>query len=269
MFSARVTLRPSPQPPALACFPDMVIKFFCPNNHQLTAPENMAGKRGKCPKCQSAFMVPALDDLAAAEEDETAVERPSEAALMPAMGSGTGMPLGEVFVFLCPNGHKLNGPPSMKGKAGQCPHCGAKFRIPDDDDLELSEDDEELSSGDSGEQNEGGFRLPFDQFGETGEVAAAAVAEPLAPPPPGAAGLAYIFARLWEQRDDETEIEIFLNEGEIVSPDYYSEILSSADYGVFAIQEGDGSFAVSVIPWSSVRRVAARRMIDLPEQLFG
>ena len=47
-------------------------------------------------------------------------------------GSGS-KPSQEVFVFLCPNGHKLNGPPSLKGKLGQCPHCVAKFRIPDDD----------------------------------------------------------------------------------------------------------------------------------------
>ena len=29
----------------------MTIEFFCPNEHQLSAPDNMAGKAGKCPKC--------------------------------------------------------------------------------------------------------------------------------------------------------------------------------------------------------------------------
>ncbi|MDX1947558.1 MAG: GYF domain-containing protein [Pirellulaceae bacterium] len=40
--------------------------------------------------------------------------------------------------FNCPNGHKLNVKSFLAGKKGVCPHCGAKFRIPnepgDDDD---------------------------------------------------------------------------------------------------------------------------------------
>jgi len=88
-------------------------------------------------------------------------------------------------------------------------------------------------------------------------------------PPPGAAGLGYIVGRLWDQRTDQTELEIFLTEGEIVSPDYYSELLSTSDYGVFAIQEGDGSFAITVIPWSTVRRVGMRRLLDLSGDLFA
>ena len=117
-----------------------MIKFLCPNGHQLSAPENLAGKPGKCPKCSTAFVVPAP-----AEEEEEAMPPQPAAAVPNAAGGGSSMDIGmgsgkgkagkEVFVFLCPNGHKLNGPPSLKGKPGQCPHCGAKFRIPSDDDL--------------------------------------------------------------------------------------------------------------------------------------
>ncbi len=272
----------------------MVIKFLCPNEHQLSAPESMAGKRGKCPKCQSAFVVPTLEELAAAEAEEaeeaataapaasgTPELAPPEAAvagsgdsvrMKPAMGSGKGLPAGEVFVFLCPNGHKLNGPPSMKGKAGQCPHCGAKFRIPDDDEPEEDvptgqADDDDIASGQLEGEASGGFQFPFGQIGD--EVIDAAVEEPLAPPPPGSAGMGYIFARLWEQREEQTEVEIFLTEGEIMSPDKFSEILSSSDYGVFAIQEGDGNHSVTIIPWSAVRRVAVRKVADLPGEMFS
>jgi Zn finger protein HypA/HybF involved in hydrogenase expression len=272
----------------------MVIKFLCPNGHQLSAPENMAGKKGKCPKCQSAFVVPTLDELAAAEaEEEAPAEQPVGAAVSapaaaggqtvaaqgegsavrPAMGSGKGLPAGEIFVFLCPNGHKLNGPPSLKGKAGQCPHCGAKFRIPADEDLEQQEDvptgqaDDEVPSGQLDEEGQGGFAFPGTEYGE--EVIDAAIEEPLAPPPPGAAGLGYIFARLWEQREEMTEVEIFLTEGEIMAPDRYSEILSSSDFGVFAVQEGDGNYTVSVIPWSAVRRVGIRKVAELPGEMFS
>jgi hypothetical protein len=258
----------------------MVIKFLCPNGHQLSAPENMAGKKGKCPKCQSAFVVPTLEDVAAAEADSEWVpqEQPagvgangSEPTTIPAAGSGKGMPGGELFVFLCPNGHKLNGPPSLKGKAGQCPHCGARFRIPTDDEEEAP--DEETANQQQPMQvvlgapevtGSGGFRFPIEQFAP--EDPAEATTET---PPTGAPGLGFIFAKLWNERDDQTEVEIFLSEGEIFSPDHYSPTLSSSDFGVFAIQEGDGSYAVTIIPWSVVRRVGVRKLGELPENLFN
>jgi hypothetical protein len=187
------------------------------------------------------------------------------------MGSGTGMPAGEIFVFLCPNGHKLNGPPSLRGKAGQCPHCGARFRIPTEEEEEdvptgEADEEEEIASGQL-EEGQGGFQFPFSEFGE--EVIDAAVEDPLAPPPPGAPGLGYIFARLWEQRDEQSEVEIFLTEGEIMSPDYFSEPLSSSDYGVFAVQEGDGNYTVTIVPWSAVRRVGVRKLAELPGEMFS
>ena len=126
----------------------MVIKFLCPNGHQLNAPENMAGKKGKCPKCQSAFVVPTMEEVAAAEAESAPQSDQSnseaseqESPTIPAAGSGKGLPGSDLFVFLCPNGHRLNGPPSLKGKPGQCPHCGARFRIPTDDEEEPPEEE--------------------------------------------------------------------------------------------------------------------------------
>ena len=278
-----------------------MIKFLCPNGHPLSAPENLAGKPGKCPKCSTPFVVPKPDEatavpaaagVAAAESapsagsSEPQLSAPaspmsggvaggsSPAIEMPAMGSGKNLPAGETFVFLCPNGHKLNGPPSMMGKPGQCPHCGARFRIPSDDDLELPED-EEVPTGEADDE------LPEDEEIPEGQPAdddggpdfdrlfGGQPDDSIAPPPPGAAGLGYVVGRLWEQRTDETELEVFLTEGEIIAPDYFSEVLSSSDYGVFAIQESDGSYAVTVIPWSAVRRVGMRRITELPGQLFS
>jgi hypothetical protein len=94
----------------------MVIKFVCPNGHPLSAGDEMVGKPGKCPKCQSMFLVP--EPLQAPADDGAA----SKSSVEP--GAGT-------ITFLCPNGHKLSGPRTLQGKAGQCPHCGSKFRIPE------------------------------------------------------------------------------------------------------------------------------------------
>jgi hypothetical protein len=264
----------------------MVIKFLCPNGHQLSAPENMTGKKGKCPKCQSAFVVPSRGEAPTPElvPGPAALEQQmvtgGEQVQTPAMGSGKGLPAGAVFVFLCPNGHKLNGPPSLKGKPGQCPHCGARFRIPSDEDIAAAEAEEELPTGEaevdeepsssgSGEARlSGSFHFPHEQYASD-DSSDATVQERITRPPPGAAGMGYIFARLWERKDADTEVEIYLNEGEIIAPDQYSESLSKSDYGVFAIREGDGSYAVTVIPWSAVRRVGVRKMVTLPDELFA
>ncbi|MGC4002606.1 MAG: hypothetical protein QM811_05465 [Pirellulales bacterium] len=43
------------------------------------------------------------------------------------------------IVFLCPNGHKLNGPTKLAGRLGQCPHCHEKFEIPPLDVIRAAE----------------------------------------------------------------------------------------------------------------------------------
>ncbi len=304
-----------------------MIKFLCPNGHQLTAPDNLAGKTGKCPKCSTAFMVPTLEELAAANESpaEPAVDDPrwennkdslagSKPTNEPAaeeksaeksgvgkaeggksgvgrssidrstdgiagvkgsskisLGSskGTGTPAAGVFVFLCPNGHKLNGPPSLKGKAGQCPHCGARFVIPEDDEVPP---DDEIPTGAVDEEEED---VPAGEPVED-EVPAHAdeeeVVEELEPDPEpipaGVHALGYIVGRLWDHKTDTTELEIFLQEGEIISPDRYAEILSTGEYGVFAHKEAEENYSLSVIPWSAVRRIDLRRIPKLSSGTF-
>jgi len=264
----------------------MVIKFLCPSGHPLSAPENLAGKTGKCPKCATPFVVPTPEPEAPAEESNDP-EVTSGAAASPTAGIGTGssksgVRTGELFVFLCPNGHKLNGPPSLKGKAGQCPHCGARFRIPSDEDLEEPElaDEPEAQLAENGSSTRG-TASPADPFanlfgqreqaGAEEEVLDAAVEmeEPdIDPVPQGTHALGYIVGRLWDRRDDVAEVEIFLQEGEIMSPDFYSEVLSTDQYGVFANLEGDGSYAITVIPWSTVRRVGMRKVETLSPKMF-
>jgi len=237
-----------------------MIKFQCPSGHPLTAPESAAGKSGKCPKCNSPFVVPSPVEIGL-ELDPLDDQLPP---ITPAMGSGKGnVTGGEVFVFLCPNGHKLHGPPSLKGKAGQCPHCGARFRIPSDEDIELANQEGSSSEGDQpveGLEDLGG-NANHDQTGE-------GAGEYLRRPPAGPQGLGYIVGRLWDWRTQDTELEIFLSEGEIVAPDYYSEFLSTSDFGVFGIQASDGSYDITVIPWNTVRRVGMRRLPDLSGDVF-
>lgn len=257
-----------------------MIRFACPNGHPLTAPDYLAGKPGKCPKCQATFLVPDTPSGSGSVGSGLAVAgsaaaETSGSVVTPAAGSGTGLPPGEVFVFLCPNGHKLHGPPSLKGKPGQCPHCGARFLIPTDEDVapSASESSSPQPSGSepstpqadrTKRERVGPPSIDFNRL-----FSAAEGSESLAErPPAGPAGLGHIVARLWAGRTSQAELEIYLAEGEILTPDLYAPLLSSSDYGVFAVREGDGRYAVTVVPWAAVRRVGLRRMDSLPGDLF-
>lgn len=182
-------------------------------------------------------------------------------------GKGVGGPSSNVFVFLCPNGHKLNGPPSLKGKPGQCPHCGARFVIPEDDIPEdeiptgdVADEEDDVPSGEAVEDE-----TPEEEIIEAEVEELEPDPEPI---PPGVHALGYIMGRLWDHRSETTELEIFLQEGEIVSPDHYAEILSTREYGVFAHKEAEDNYSLSVIPWSAVRRVDLKRVIKLSSGTF-
>jgi hypothetical protein len=45
----------------------------------------------------------------------------------------------EQIVFLCPNGHKLNGPAKLAGRLGKCPHCDTRFQIPSLEELRAAQ----------------------------------------------------------------------------------------------------------------------------------
>jgi hypothetical protein len=85
------------------------------------------------------MMVTAAGDLS----DVNPLPANGQAANPPPNGPG-GMAItttgDELIVFLCPNGHKLNGPARLAGKTGQCPHCGARFEIPFPEEVERSDE---------------------------------------------------------------------------------------------------------------------------------
>lgn len=96
----------------------MAITFLCPNGHRLSCPEHHAGRAGQCPDCGSRFRIPEPELIPA----DTASSPPADSTHVESDA--------DQIVFLCPNGHRLHGPHSLAGRAGQCPHCGVRFRIP-------------------------------------------------------------------------------------------------------------------------------------------
>lgn len=198
----------------------------------------------------------ALSSIGKEQTDESAGE-PAAAA-------------GDLIVFLCPNGHKLNAPPTMQGKAGKCPHCGAKFLIPQSTseglageethdgeqevDLEITE--EEISVEEP-PPAPGPPELPFDFSVGLG----GAPAEPTD-------ALPRIFHDFWTHHDQTLVIEITLRSGATITPHHYSEAAGEG-YAVFAVKEPHGAFTVSVVRWDQVERFTVRGMSELPQEYFG
>lgn len=248
----------------------MAIQVTCPQGHRLACPDDRAGKTGKCPKCGKSFVVPEIDDEPAEPDDDDATKASDD----------------DTIVFLCPNGHKLNGPSSLQGQPGQCPHCSAKFRIPvyDEDEFEDDEEFEELSlDADEPAAQEAsglGHLADLDEIEEIEEIEE--IDAPLLPPqgmsvPPSpfapnsddAHPLARLFETLWAEREHGGVVEIHLENRETVVPDWWAQRLSQNEYGVFALQTADGTYSIETIAWEGVKRISVRKISELPDGVFA
>lgn len=287
-----------------------MIKFQCPNGHSLSTTEDRAGTAAKCPKCQVPFVVPMTSTSGAASGNsgKAASEstKASESATASAAASQSGTSAAEsqsgapqvaakptpgqdMIVFLCPNGHKLNGPARLKGKAGQCPHCGAKFRIPDDEDEEEIEDFEEVEEDqvaesmsdeqyyeevedvdieeitefdEEAEEDEGNLE-PFE------EAPATVIDAFLAPVAEGMHPYALVLTLIWSAKEPGQVVDLHLQKGEIFSPELFAESLSQPLFGVFGRREKEGGgHTLIMIPWETIVRIEVRNVRQVPVGLL-
>jgi hypothetical protein len=280
-----------------------MIEFLCPEGHKIRCPEEKAGRSAKCPKCGVGFRIPTLEDLGLAAPPEPAtpdimeevVDEP--AAHSPQGGSGKRSgssplaPKDEQIEFLCPNGHHLHGPKSLQGKAGECPECGSRFRIPIIDEPEpepisepelhggpeaRGEDEITLESAShlTGTSSvDVGEALDFLQVLEGGSSPAAQAAGVASGPDrPGAPGpaihsLSLLFAEFWASRDEGSRVEVHLESGSVLVPDAYVKSHSQHDYAVLVTKDPDGASTVTVVPWSSISRIIMRALKQVPGEV--
>jgi hypothetical protein len=292
----------------------MAIEFTCPNGHRLSTKDEDAGRLAKCPKCGAVTKVPGLNGSASGSTAEpiaaasasgkgllerAAVGGEVSAAksgprlggskLAPAAGESgkttsvvPGTPREESIVFLCPNGHKLNAPRRMQGRGGQCPHCGAKFIIPNLEEATLGDEGSTIETLDglSGTSGLGPLTAPAGGQALSEPAATPAPArstsghpdefQPWAPPPeePQLHPLAALVMRLWSEREHGGVIELHLAGGAILLPDWFDRKLSQGSNALFAAQAADGTVTMTVIPWETITRVVVRGVVGLPDGMF-
>jgi DNA-directed RNA polymerase subunit RPC12/RpoP len=290
----------------------MAIEFLCPNGHKLAAPDSQAGRAVKCPRCGSVTRVPAVNGAAAATTESTVLTGSGKQAawksasgdsVAPATDEASGArdsktklpsPAAETsageghaadgadkrdrgeesIVFLCPNGHKLNAPARLQGHAGQCPHCGAKFRIPLPDEphgeaeANTTGDNEFMQlEGENGQAVEA-FDLSSLTASAPAATAAAGKAEESDAMGPDSHPLARLVSRLWSEREHGGIVELHLAGGAMIVPEWFERRLSQSSHGLFAVQAADGTVTMTIVPWDSVSRVVVRGVVGLPDGMF-
>jgi hypothetical protein len=201
----------------------------------------------------------------------------------------------DIIVFYCPSGHKLNAPARLQGKAGQCPHCGEKFQIPSYEEDQIEEaveevDDDDMLPASGSVQQQLAELEEIEEFPETHEeldeiqdeivdinVEADFDELPLADEVDGVVGpatprrdhpLGQAFAKLWDQRSEDSSVDLYLAEGELLSPDFFSPQLSQSSHAVFAERVDDGTYNVISVPWETVKKAVITKVDKLPEGLF-
>jgi hypothetical protein len=254
----------------------MVVEFLCPNGHRIHCAEDQVGRAARCPRCGVRFRVPQPSevDLPESAGDGTAAATPhfSDSGVVEApsgIQQQQRRPDPQIE-FLCPSGHRLHGPAHLQGKPGECPDCGARFRIPVYDDLAEGEEDEASAEQ---EISMGGVALDDNvpeaeaddgpAVVEASEQSAAATSNRGT----GAHPLAEIFLRLWRRKPAEAVAELRLASGETLVVERFSRALSQPAHGVFSVKDADGGNTLAVVAWDSVERVLIRGVKNLADEM--
>jgi hypothetical protein len=232
----------------------MPLEFNCPNGHRIVCQDELAGRDAKCPKCGVAFRIPStsgapavrLADVTGGPAPVTATGAPGESSLN--MPRGQGLPQDSI-VFLCPNGHRLNAPARLQGQAGQCPHCGAKFLVPV---LGETEPVEEVDLANVADRELEQMGMGVDADPATTRV------HPLC----------QLLRKLWDEKNQGGVIELHLDGGAMLVPDWFDERYSRLTHGLFASQAADGTLTMTIVAWERVLRVVVRNVEGLPAGMF-
>lgn len=237
----------------------MAIEFLCPGGHRINAPDDRAGRVASCPRCGSRFRVPAISGGAA----EALPPNPASGAARTSDSGELGLreddhvereaATEDLIAFLCPNGHRLTGPSRLQGKGGECPHCGAKFQIP-----LVAEESQQFTGiySDHVADDSDALPMPEDTGGYSMRYSS------------GVPALCLLLRKLWDEKEHGAVIELHLDGGAMMVPDWFDEHHSCDSHGLFANQAADGTITMTAVAWDSIKRVIVRNVEGMPEGMF-
>jgi hypothetical protein len=226
------------------------IVFHCPNGHRIVAPAALAGKKGKCSKCQIDVTIPRPGAEAGPEPPPPVVVGPVSSAPepdLPGPGVATerGADLPEITI----------GPPPAP------PPAGGEDVVAGPPDPDADSDERENWSFIGGEAEPAApeaFDGPDWDTVDVGEGFATPADNPTA----------MLVARLWAERQHGGIIELHLEGGSVILPEWYDANWSRGTHGLFASQAADGSVTLTAVAWDTVRKVVVRQLTEVPNDMF-
>lgn len=219
---------------------DDQIEFLCPNNHLLHGPAILQGQPGVCPKCGSKFRIPSYDE---------------------AEGEGAE---GEVA-----EGEEALGEEAVGGVAD-----GEEGYLEPESPTPLEPSDSDLPSGRREPDTQISLRMPMEiesadihveDLASMGDVVALSL--PASGPKqagPPFSSLASLFAVLWAHKSAKDAIEVRHTDGQRFCPDHFLASMSRGSHGVFAIEDPNGTYTLTVVPWDCVSSVVIHGVKRLP-----
>lgn len=216
------------------------IVFRCPNGHRIVAPVAQAGKRGACSKCKIPVTIPAAGAAKAVSTAGPVEPVPPPAAVKPpadASAPAIGPP--DLLPDVTDDGGAVTVGGSEQPVAGE------------EENWSFISDQAEPPPADA-------FETSWEGTGPTPRVQVE-----------GSNPTAVLVARLWVERQHGGIIELHLDGGSVILPEWYDANWSRGTHGLFASQAADGSVTLTAVAWDTVRKIVVRQLTEVPDDMFA
>jgi hypothetical protein len=223
------------------------IVFVCPNGHRITVDGADAGKRGKCTKCGAAVVIPG----------STPGPRPFTPPSPPT---------------LIPPPPPLPGPALASRVVAQNGEGPGPDAEPAEPPFAIEPTASETTPEAAGDEDPESWNFIGGQVAADGPAAAEAVSWEMAGggSPFGDEGgnpTAQLVARLWLERNHGGIIELHLEGGSVILPEWYDANWSRGTHGLFGSRAGE-SITITAVAWDTVQRVVVRQLTEMPDDMF-
>jgi len=223
------------------------IVFSCPNGHRIVVDAGLAGKQGKCTKCNVDVTIPRATT-------QTTSPRPTR--IPPSAAAGP--------VIVAPHAPVVAAPGSQPSLAEPAVGPPAALEVAEGEPEELEAVTGETSGAEDWHFIGGEPQPPAADGLEAGWPATAAVAGDGGDNP-----TAVLVARLWAEREHGGVIELHLEGGSVILPEWYDANWSRGTHGLFASLATDGSVTLTAVAWETVRKVVVRQLKEVPNDMFN
>ena len=214
------------------------IVFTCPNGHRIVADRSHAGRRGTCSKCGVSVEIPG------GAAHQQAISQPVVVVTPPPL--------------VTPD-EAIPAPGSEATEQSAAP----PFPAPGSE-----------AGGSTDAEQEGWDFIGGPASGAVPTAGEAAEVEAWSGVEPGGFvggdgvnPTAQLLARLWLERNHGGVIELHLEGGSVILPEWFDANWSSGTHGLFASKAGE-SITITAVAWDTVRKVVVRNLSEMPDDMF-